>query len=58
MHEADIIKNDGKYLYVVNPTNADWDSYYNAFEGNIDAAPRLVYDCSISILLAFLFNTL
>ena len=28
--EADIIKNDGKYLYIVNPENADWDTYYRA----------------------------
>lgn len=27
--EADIIKNDGKYLYIVNPDNADWDTYYS-----------------------------
>lgn len=26
--EADIIKNDGKYLYIVNPENADWNTYY------------------------------
>ncbi|MBE6800751.1 MAG: hypothetical protein E7529_06060 [Ruminococcaceae bacterium] len=26
--EADIIKNDGKYLYIVSPDNADWDTYY------------------------------
>ncbi len=26
--EADIIKNDGKYLYIVNPENADWETYY------------------------------
>lgn len=26
--EADIIKNDGKYLYIVSPENADWDTYY------------------------------
>ncbi len=26
--EADIIKNDGKYLYIVNPENANWDTYY------------------------------
>lgn len=26
--EADIIKNDGKYLYIVSPGNADWDTYY------------------------------
>ena len=26
--EADVIKNDGKYLYIVNPENADWDTYY------------------------------
>ncbi len=30
--EADIIKNDGKYLYVVNPDNADWEKYYTEFE--------------------------
>lgn len=28
--EADIIKNDGKYLYAVNPNNADWGTYYDA----------------------------
>ncbi len=28
--EADIIKNDGKYIYAVDPDNADWDSYYDA----------------------------
>lgn len=26
--EADIIKNDGKYLYIVSPDNANWDTYY------------------------------
>ncbi len=26
--EADIIKNDGKYLYIVNPENANWETYY------------------------------
>ncbi len=26
--EADVIKNDGKYLYIVNPENANWDTYY------------------------------
>lgn len=29
--EADIIKNDGKYLYIVNPENADWDTYYREY---------------------------
>ena len=29
--EADIIKNDGKYLYIVNPENADWSTYYRAW---------------------------
>lgn len=28
--EADIIKNDGKYLYVLTPDNADWGAYYDA----------------------------
>lgn len=31
VHEADIIKNDGTYLYVVNPDNTDWSAYYDAF---------------------------
>lgn len=30
--EADIIKNDGKYLYIINPDNADWDTYYRECE--------------------------
>ncbi len=30
--EADIIKNDGKYLYIVNPDNADWETYYRRLE--------------------------
>ena len=33
--EADIIKNDGKYLYLVNPENADWDKYYIQMEGYV-----------------------
>ena len=28
--EADIIKNDGKYLYVVEPSNADWGAFLEA----------------------------
>lgn len=28
--EADIIKNDGKYLYVVEPSNADWGAFWDA----------------------------
>ena len=28
--EADVIKNDGKYLYIVKPDNANWDEYYEA----------------------------
>lgn len=27
--EADIIKNDGEYLYVVNPNNVNWEKYYD-----------------------------
>ena len=30
--EADIIKNDGRYLYIVNPENTDWHSYYQELE--------------------------
>ncbi len=33
--EADIIKNDGKYLYIVNPENADWDKYYSQMESYV-----------------------
>ena len=33
--EADIIKNDGKYLYVVNPEDADWDKYYSQMESYV-----------------------
>ncbi len=29
--EADIIKNDGEYLYVVKPSNADWIAFEEAF---------------------------
>lgn len=52
VHEGDIIKNDGKYLYVVNASNTDWESYYNAFEENADKnrLPELKYDCAISIV--------
>ena len=28
--EADIIKNDGKYLYVVEPSDADWGAFWDA----------------------------
>ena len=54
--EADIIKNDGKYLYVIDPENADWDSFYdelyndrNKDDGEI---PELEYTCSVSIIEA------
>ena len=33
--EADIIKNDGKYLYIVNPEDADWDKYYSQMESYV-----------------------
>ena len=33
--EADIIKNDGKYLYLVNPADADWDKYYSQMESYV-----------------------
>ncbi len=29
VNEGDIIKNDGKYLYVANPALADWDTFYD-----------------------------
>ncbi len=34
--EADIIKNDGKYLYIVNPANADWSAYYDVLYGDLE----------------------
>ena len=30
--EADVIKNDGKYLYSVSTDNADWDKYYRQMD--------------------------
>ena len=30
--EADIIKNDGKYLYVVEPYNADWGDFWDSLD--------------------------
>ena len=33
--EADIIKNDGKYLYSVASQNADWDKYYNELDSYV-----------------------
>lgn len=57
--EADILKNDGEYLYVVNPT----DYYYYGVVGTTVAAggtddaqekkaekPEYTYDCSIDII--------
>lgn len=35
--EADIIKNDGKYLYIAVPDNADWDSFYGELSDICDA---------------------
>lgn len=60
--EADIIKNDGKYLYVVNPSNVNWDQYYDDLyvlyaetEETAENAekvkiPELEYNCSVSIV--------
>ena len=52
VHEGDIIKNDGKYLYVVNASNTDWEEYYNSFEQNSadKVIPELKYECSFSII--------
>lgn len=36
--EADIIKNDGRYIYVVSPDNADWDSFYSQLDDDIGLA--------------------
>ena len=32
VNEADIIKNDGKYLYVVEPSNADWGVFWDSLD--------------------------
>lgn len=54
--EADIIKNDGKYLYVVDPNNADWSTFYDTMEERLDEEnaelPKLQYTCSVSIVEA------
>lgn len=50
--EADIIKNDGEYIYAVNPDNAEWDSFYDKLYSNdgSKAIPELKYDCSVSVM--------
>lgn len=54
--EADIIKNDGKYLYVIDPENTDWDSFYTEMSQNRNKddreIPELQYTCSVSIVEA------
>ncbi len=54
--EADIIKNDGKYLYVIDPENTDWDSFYTEMSQNRNKddreIPELEYTCSVSIVEA------
>lgn len=54
--EADIIKNDGSYLYVVDPENADWNTFYDTMEENLNEEdvelPELQYNCSVSIIAA------
>lgn len=54
--EADIIKNDGEYLYVIDPDNADWSSFYDEMDANRNdpeaEIPRLQYNCSVSIIKA------
>lgn len=34
--EADIIKNDGKYLYIVNPNEPDWVTFYEVLDDSLD----------------------
>ena len=51
VNEADIIKNDGKYIYIVNPDNAKWDEFYRGVEDNPQGeVPKLEYNCSVSIV--------
>lgn len=54
--EADIIKNDGKYLYVIDPENTDWDSFYEEMSRNYNKddreIPELQYTCSVSVIEA------
>ncbi len=38
--EADIIKNDGKYIYIANSLEADWDAYYDALYSDKKAKPE------------------
>ena len=52
VHEGDIIKNDGKYLYVVNPPQPISDSGMSEedIEGYVCVLPEINYGCSISII--------
>ena len=66
VNEADIIKNDGKYIYLVNPSNAKWNNYlYHSYGAVVDTTqanaeeqtteaeekkPFVEYDLSISIV--------
>lgn len=54
--EADIIKNDGEYIYAVAPSNADWDSLYlssgtyTIAGEKVDTAKDFTFDCAVSIV--------
>ncbi len=51
VNEADIIKNDGKYIYIVNPDNAKWDEFYRGVEDNPQGkVSELEYNCSVSVV--------
>lgn len=52
--EADIIKNDGEYLYAVLPSNADWDALYSdskTYNGaGEEVGKKFTYTCAVSIV--------
>ncbi len=49
VNEADIIKNDGEYLYVVKNTEPDWSELYNS-NGEKTENGKVKYSCEIAIL--------
>lgn len=62
--EADVIKNDGTYIYMVKPDNADWGSFYDELYAEVTnengevveikketaGNPVLKYTCGISVV--------
>lgn len=54
--EADIIKNDGEYIYATAPSNADWDSLYLSSDTytiageKVNTSKEFTFDCAVSIV--------